>query len=170
MYNLFFIKTKKERYNMKKYKIIALFISLTFSSISYSQSENIHTNEYLIKAENGNSDYQYNLGSIYYLGKDYKKAKYWLDKSAEQNNPDAQRFLGQIYYLGDSVPKNYEKAKYWLEKSAEQGNVNAQYYLGMIYYNGEGVPKDYEKSKYWLNISCNNNFKESCKEYNKFNH
>ena len=38
---------------MKKYKIMALFIS-------YSQSKNININEILIKAENRNSNYQYN--------------------------------------------------------------------------------------------------------------
>ena len=92
--------------------------------------------ELVKKAEAGNAVAQYDLGSVYCLGKgvtkDYKEAVKWWTKSAEQGNAKAQCALGVCYYEGDGVTQDYKEAVKWLTKSAEQGMAEAKGVLGAI--------------------------------------
>ena len=73
------------------------------------------------------------LASMYYEGqgtpKNYKKALYWLEKSAKQGHARPQYRLGIMYYEGQGTPKNYKKALYWYEKAANKGHAISQYIL-----------------------------------------
>ena len=49
------------------------------------------------KAQAGDTEAQYDLGLMYYLGKgverDFQESETWMRKAAEQGNADAQNFL-----------------------------------------------------------------------------
>lgn len=58
---------------------------------------------YQMAAEQGDSNAQFRLGTMYYGGQipqDFVQAAYWYQKSAEQGNFNAQAFLGGMYYEG----------------------------------------------------------------------
>jgi TPR repeat protein len=92
------------------------------------------------KAEVGDAEAQFDLGSVYANGdvvpKDYIEAAKWFRKAAEQGFANAQLFLGNMYENGDGVPKDYAQAVKWYRKAAEQGLANAQLFLGNMYGNG----------------------------------
>jgi hypothetical protein len=114
--------------------------------------------EIIKKAEAGDADAQWNLGSRYCTGKgvsiDFKKAYEWLEKSALQDNAMAQMSLGLLYRKGEGVPKDLYKALEWLEKSSLRGNSVAQSILATMYYIGEGTPKDYKKAYAYYNLAA----------------
>ena len=120
-------------------------------------TENDYLNSCLLKAEQGHSDAQYNLGYMYYNGEgvvqDYKEAVKWYRKAAEQGDADAQYNLGGMYKNGQGVVQNYKEAVKWTRKSAEQGDSYAQYNLGNMYYKGKGVPKDYVMAHMYWNLA-----------------
>ena len=77
------------------------------------------------KANQGNVEAQFNLGTIYYQGngipQDYEKALHWYLKAAAQGHPHAQLGLGTLYANGHGVRKNHTKAKEWFAKSCNEG-------------------------------------------------
>ena len=102
--------------------------------------------EYFMKAAKlGNTDAQYALGRLFYLGqgvpKDSRQALYYLEKAIEKENQPAIYLAGKIYLTEDSV-KDIGKALQYLEVAASQENANAEYLLGKLYLRGKGVPKD----------------------------
>ena len=105
-------------------------------------------------AGQGNSDAQYNLGSLYEKGRvverDYSKAAEWYLKAAEQGHVDAQYNLGYLYKDGRGVKQDYSKAAEWYLKAAEQGHAGAQRNLSLLYQYGQGVERDYIKAAEWL--------------------
>ena len=80
-------------------------------------------------AEQGNSEAQFNLGSLYYQGRgvpqDYKEAVKWLRKAAEQGNVFAQTTLGTIYAEGLQGEKDYPPALMWFIFAAAKGDMEA---------------------------------------------
>ena len=92
-------------------------------------------------AKKGNDNAQFDLGSMYYLGKgvkqDYKKAIKWHTKAAEQGYAKSQYNLGGIYFYGQGVTRDYKEAIKWHTKAANQGYPEAQFSLGIIYDRGE---------------------------------
>jgi len=108
----------------------------------------------LRKAEQGDSDAQFNLGLAYAFGRavklDKKKACEWYQKAAEQGNPWAQSNFGGAYSCGEGVPQDHKKACEWWQKAAKQGRREAQYNLGMAYAHGRGIPKNDKKACYWF--------------------
>lgn len=68
----------------------------------------------------------------WWINASYKKAKYWLEKSAEQGNVKAFYELGLISCCSDEpTEEEYKTSIYWLEKAAEQDYPNAKYHLIM---------------------------------------
>ena len=117
----------------------------------------INARTWALKAtEQGNSEAQTVLGSIYYDGlgvtKDYAEAKKWLLKSAAQNVADAQDILGHMYYVGEGTPVNYSESLKWYLKAVDHDSVDpqAQFALGIMYFNGRGTAKDYTTARVWL--------------------
>lgn len=81
-------------------------------------------------AEKGYSNGQFNLGCMYYFGrdvaKDYVEAYKWFSKSAEQGNADGQNNLGLMYANGQYVNKDVLQACHWYQKAAKQGHKEAK--------------------------------------------
>ncbi|EPK8022007.1 tetratricopeptide repeat protein [Providencia rettgeri] len=70
------------------------------------------------------------LGFMYgdsngYVKEDYKKSKYWFEKSAAQGNADANYFLGLLYLTGNGVEKDKSKANKLFKKSCSLGSNKA---------------------------------------------
>lgn len=77
-------------------------------------------------AEQGDSDAQTNLGSLYLLGdripQDYTEALKWLRAAADQGHPFAQTKLGIMYEKGRGVPQDYVQAHMWFSLAFAQGS------------------------------------------------
>ena len=109
---------------------------------------------YLIKAQEGDINAQYQLGSIYSTGrngieKDDGKAHSWYLKAAESGHVFAMYYLAWMYKRGQGVKEDPEKAFYWFEKAAEKGNVYAICNVGDCYQKGYYVKRDFVKAAEW---------------------
>lgn len=74
------------------------------------------------KARNGDAEYQYKLGSIYYQEEKVDSAIYWWEKAAISKNKDAQYLMGQCYKLGVGVEQNMDSCITWWQMAADQGD------------------------------------------------
>ena len=52
------------------------------------------------------------------VARDFKLAKYWLQKAAKQGNAQAQFNLGVMYSSGEGVTRDAKQAVYWYQKDA----------------------------------------------------
>ncbi|WP_429952364.1 tetratricopeptide repeat protein [Aeromonas veronii] len=104
-------------------------------------------------AEQGDSDAQFNLGSIYDEGKGVEQndstAIEWYSKAAEQGYTDAQFNLGLMYEAGRGVVQSDHKAVEWYHKAAQQGDAEAQFCLGVMYQKGKGVEQSNSTAVEW---------------------
>ncbi len=109
-------------------------------------------------AEEGNSDAQYLVGSLYRFGEgasqDDREAVKWFRLAAEQGHTEAQTFLGVMYAEGRGVAKSSSEALKWLERAADWGEVKAQVLLGEIYSNGIGVPANKNLAMKWYRYAA----------------
>lgn len=100
----------------------------------------------LEKAEAGDAEAQYRVGTECFDSGDYESAISWLTKSSEQGNSEAMYFLGYVYYaMGEDA--NCIK---WFEKAADLGHGGAMFNIANCYFNGQGVPADNAKGVEWL--------------------
>jgi len=113
---------------------------------------------YRIRAEQGDAESQFKLGSMYSRGKgvpqNYGEAVRWYRKSAEQGYAKAEYNLSGMYRDAKGVPQDYAEAERWCRKAAEQGDARAEEGLGFLYYRGEGVPQDYAEAARWYRKSA----------------
>lgn len=104
-------------------------------------------------AEQGNTEAQYELGRMYFLGRNVAKnateAEKWYQKAAKQGNAKAQNELGNLYYIGLNVAQSYSEAIKWYQKAAEQDIANAQYKLGYMYDYGQGISQNRVEAIKW---------------------
>ncbi len=109
-------------------------------------------------AEQGHTDAQINLGSMYLQGegvpKNDKAAIKWYRLAAEQGHALAQFRLGEIYSQGEGVLQNYETALKAYAPAAEQGHAIAQFKLGEIYSQGEGALQNYKVAFKWYKLAA----------------
>lgn len=119
-------------------------VKSTSSSRNYAKSQSQKTSDtqstqttvsaewqsLLDKAELGDVEAQYNIGSDYYHGKgvkkDYVEAVYWLSRATALKNAKAQCLLGDCYRMGLGVETNVSMARALYSMSAEQGNAKAK--------------------------------------------
>lgn len=138
------------------------------SSQSFPSLGKLLQTAYSKDAEAGSATAQFELGFLYYSGKngaqqDYAKAREWLTKSAEQDYSEAQMLLAAIYNDGIGTDKNPSEAVRWLQKAIEkkkagknfnlESNELAATYscLGQDFQTGEGVKQDSDKAfSYYL--------------------
>lgn len=117
----------------------------------YSRKE---LNEYLVYAEQGDKNAQYQLGVIYSKGGlvnvNYETAIKWYTLAAEQEHTGALNNLGHKYLYGQGVSKDEKKAVSFFQKAAELGNPMAQYNLGNCYMEGMGVATDEKEAEVWF--------------------
>ena len=77
----------------------------------------------LSKAQSGDVDYQYGVGSLYAGGlgvpRDPSAAFRWFERAARSDYGAAQTAIGAAYAKGEGVETDYIEAKAWLEKEPE---------------------------------------------------
>ena len=107
--------------------------------------------EALAKAQSGDVDYQYGVGSLYSNGlgivRDSAAAFRWFERAARSDHGAAQTAIGVAYAKGKGVEADYQEAREWLEKAAAKGYPVAEECLGLLYRSGYGVEKDITKAK-----------------------
>jgi len=133
------------------------------SSQSFPSPGKLLQKAYSKDAEAGSATAQFELGFLYYSGKngaeqDYEKAREWLTKSAEQDYSEAQMLLAAIYNDGIGTKKNPSEAVRWLQKAIEKKKPGKNYNLesnelaaaycclGQDFQTGEGVKQDSDKA------------------------
>jgi len=122
-------------------------------------SQNSEFKETKAKAEQGDAEAQFLLGSMYDSGlgvlKSYAESGKWYLKAAAQGVAEAQYELGLRYYeYGKKAKTNYTTAFSWFFKAANQGFVPAQYSVAVMYGLGQGVPQENVKAQKWFNIAA----------------
>ena len=120
------------------------------------------------KADEGNPEMQFILGSIYKEGKDLPQnipeAIRLFTQAANKNVTRAQYALGEIYDKGDGVAQNYTEAIKWYRLAAETGYkhsgdwfaIRAGCRLNVMYSSGEGVVQDNTEADKWIQIIYEN--------------
>ena len=107
-------------------------------------------NEALSKAQGGDVDYQYGVGSLYAGGlgvpRDPAAAFRWFERAARSDHGAAQAAIGVAYAKGEGVEPDYVEARVWLEKAASKGYPVAEECLAWLYRHGYGVAKDFAKA------------------------
>ena len=104
-------------------------------------------------AEAGNAEAQFELGNMYFYGRNGTPinnplALTWYQKAAEQGYAAAQFAMGQMYAIGFTVQKNMSEAVKWYQKAAEQGHMEAIQKLA-LYYEGGNVENYSEAAKWY---------------------
>lgn len=106
--------------------------------------------EALTRAQGGDVDYQYGVGSLYAGGlgvpRDPAAAFRWFERAARSEHGAAQAAIGVAYAKGEGVESDYVEAKLWLEKAVTKGYPVAEERLAWLYCHGYGVPKDLAKA------------------------
>ena len=110
------------------------------------------------RAEKGDVQAQYHIGTYYWFGKDvaidYSEAAKWFRKAADQGHAISQYFLGVMYESGRGLPVDQAESIRWFRKAADQGEAGAQYKLGVKYSSGIGVPQDKAEAEHWLRLAA----------------
>ena len=105
------------------------------------------------KAESGNAQAMFELGSAYEKGegapKDPQQATTWFTKAADAGNASAMYRLGRMYAKGSGGQKDYVEAFDWYKRAAAAGNSEAMYDLGHAYETGSGVREDVQQAVIW---------------------
>lgn len=105
------------------------------------------------RAEAGDPQAQYQLGSFYMSGTDvqldYRQAAAWYRKAAEQHHGDAEFALGYMYEQGKGVKRDYREARQYYTAAAQQGHATAANNLGSLYEHGKGVRKNIRQAAEW---------------------
>ena len=117
--------------------VTALFIALKASAGDYEDGVSAITrkdyttalSKFLVAAEQGLANAQYNLGLMYERGEgvaqDYKEAMRWYRVAARQGFAQAQNNLGLMYANGRGVEQDYNEAARWYRLAAQQGEADA---------------------------------------------
>ena len=116
-------------------------------------SDDAKTKSFRAKAEKGDAQAQFDLGSLYLFHDydsnfevDHAKGMGWIRKSAAQGNVRAQDLMGCLHYQGRILAKDEVEAVKWFRKAAAQGDAYAQFNLGHCFYKGEGVVKNMDEA------------------------
>lgn len=94
-------------------------------------------------AQGGDAAAQYNLGVLYFEGKDtpqdYLEAAKWYGAAADQGDRQAQFNLGLMFYRGVGLPKNLVYAYELFSLAAAHGDERAK--QGMAAIQREATPE-----------------------------
>ncbi|MGB5472100.1 MAG: tetratricopeptide repeat protein [Gammaproteobacteria bacterium] len=126
------------------YKIISGITLLLASAVCMAQGDiwNNLFQEKLREANQGNSEAQYDVGTMYQNGRGVKPSRTsaveWFSKAADLNNPQAISRLKLMH-------ENETRFNRTLAE-AEKGDRASQYELGHMYTKGVGVEIDYQKA------------------------
>lgn len=114
----------------------------------------------LAKANAGDANAQYEVGTIYYNNGDVVKCIDYYTKSADAGNADAQGQIACLYLYGhgDYLTPDLNKALIYAQKGKVQGSVSAYYTLGVMYARGEGVDENKDKALEYLTYAANREY------------
>src|SRR5450631_936801 len=107
--------------------VVVSCVALTLASVfiwRFVQNRQLarDATSFRIRAEHGDAEAQFKLGSIYSKGKgvptDLTEAVRWCRKAAEQGHVKAQFNLGQMYLRGQGVGRDYAEALKWIQEAA----------------------------------------------------
>lgn len=134
-----------------------------FKSAADREKEFLRENADLLKSANeGNAQSQFELGLIYYQGKEiaknYDNAFSWFSKASQNNHPGSSFYLGIMYMDGNGTDKDCAQSLKYYKKAASANVPDASYNLSVLYSKGECVTKNMETSHYWLLQSAENGF------------
>lgn len=121
----------------------------------------------LTQARRGDLDSQFQLGSLYFVGKpdkDLKQAEHWWKQAADKGHAMAAVSLAYLYTGRDNPDfANPQQMLKYLNQSAASGNPMAQHILGNLYLRGEqGVPRDVNQAKRLFTSACASQYEVSC--------
>jgi len=126
--------------------ILCSIFLLTFANVTFADwflSSEIKAQ--IVKAESGDTDAQFRVGSAYDTGKgaprDGNEAMKWYRMAAELGYAEAQNSVGS----GLQAEKRYEEALPWYEKASAQGHALATNNLAYLFDLGLGVKQDRHK-------------------------
>jgi len=121
------------------------------------------------KAEQENTDAQYELGYMYDMGRgvlksDSAEALKWFRRAADLGNNKAQVQLGWFYETGQGgVKHNQGEALRWFRKAVDQGEpqayfpflpLDAREKIGEMYEYGGVVKQDYAEAAKWYRMAA----------------
>jgi putative methionine-R-sulfoxide reductase with GAF domain len=102
----------------------------TVQAASPSKSQPLTPEEISKLAEQGNSEAQFTLGTLYRNGdgvlQNDGKAIEWFQRAADQGHPLALRALGSAYWGGRGVEQNYSRAYFWYELALAEGDQESK--------------------------------------------
>ena len=116
------------------------------------------------RAQGGNAQAQYELGTKYYNGDGVKKNhaeafKWWLS-AAKNGHAKAQCAVASLYYAGDGVKMNKKEAFKWYLRAAENGDASAQLTVAATYDLGDdecGVKPNKAEAQKWYQRAAKSN-------------
>ena len=153
----------------------SLLLWLCVLNVVADASAQVQTNaqpsfdEVLVRAQNGETQMQVVVGTMYEERGSVTNALRWYKEAAMQGHPGGQFKLGLMHAQGIGVPQDMTAAVTWLEKSAKQGFVGAQYNLGVCWENGLGTGgKNYEQALKWYKLAAEQNEPSSQKAVGVF--
>jgi len=120
----------------------------------------------LSRARNGDSETQFVVGVLYYMGRGVSQnpaeAAMWFRKAAEQGCLEAQSLLEEMYFQRLMAVEDYSEAIEWLHKASQQNLAQAHYAMGLIFGMGLDVPRYYiEACKFFELSAAKGNHKAS---------
>lgn len=102
----------------------------TVQAASPSKAQSLNPEETRKLAEQGDSEAQFMLGTLYRNGdgvlQDDNKAIEWFQRAADQGHPLALRALGSAYWGGRGVEQNYSRAYFWYELALAMGDQESK--------------------------------------------
>ena len=151
------------------------FSSIVMAQTSYSDSEVLCINQYLLKeydvaffacltAAKEQPTYVNlsNIGNMYLRGwgveKDVPRAIKYFEQATSYSGSDgsAEHNLGFAYANGIGVEQDKRKAFDLYMKAAMLGNEESQFNLGTCYLGGDGVSINYSEGYAWLLVAKKN--------------
>jgi TPR repeat protein len=143
-----------------------LLVNLCFAVVCHAQKPNLKATQ--AKAEKGDPDAQYQLGTMYAGGQgatnDFVAAAKWFRLAADQGLAIAQNNLGGLYFSGRGVPQDFEESAKWYQKAASQGFIPAQMFLGWMYSTGKGIEENQKEGLKWYQMAAEQGNKDA--QYN----
>ncbi|WP_186579737.1 tetratricopeptide repeat protein [Aquibacillus kalidii] len=99
-----------------------------------------------VKALEGDSDSQLELGHFYKSIQRDEWAFDWLKAAADGGSVDALYLLGNDYFVGKVVEHDLEKTYFYYKEAAEKGHADALNNYADMYLRGEYVEKNEERA------------------------
>src|SRR5260370_39980494 len=123
-----------------------------------SKSPRVDIKALMNKANSGDPEAQFGLGTVYQQGLGVDKSEYeamrWYRLAANSGHTEAQNSLAYLYETGPDGLKDFTEAVKWYRRGAIYGNAMAQYNLGRLYLYGLGVEQSDEEALHWLQKSA----------------